>query len=85
MRLSLHSRPAHLTPLNTTLFAVTRNETADRAQEQYFSDAVFRRITDFPDLFTTNPELVNRGIGLQPQALADFRLNRGEEDSGGKP
>jgi len=26
----------------------------------------------FSDLFTTNPELIKRGIGLQPEAFADF-------------
>ena len=40
---------------------------------------------DLNSFFATNPELVKRGIGLQPQALADFRLNRGEEDSAAKP
>ena len=27
---------------------------------------------DFPDLFATNPEVVKRGMGLQPEAFADL-------------
>ncbi len=30
---------------------------------------------DFPDLFATNPDLVKRGIGLQPEAFKDFHFN----------
>lgn len=29
---------------------------------------------DFPDLFATNPEVVERGIGLQPEAFRDFHF-----------
>jgi tetratricopeptide (TPR) repeat protein len=29
---------------------------------------------DFDEFFTTNPELVLRGIGLQPEAFSDFKL-----------
>jgi len=29
---------------------------------------------DFPDLFATDPEVVRRGIGLQPEAFKDFRF-----------
>ncbi|MEI6337004.1 MAG: right-handed parallel beta-helix repeat-containing protein [Verrucomicrobiota bacterium] len=31
---------------------------------------------DFPDFFTTNPELEKRGIGLQPAAFEDFHFNK---------
>ena len=31
---------------------------------------------DFDSFFTTNPELIKRGIGLQPQAFRDFRFDR---------
>jgi len=30
----------------------------------------------FPDLFATNPEVVARGMGLQPAAFADFHFNK---------
>ncbi len=30
---------------------------------------------DFPDVFATNPKLVERGIGLQPEAFKDFHFN----------
>jgi len=29
---------------------------------------------DFPDFFATNPEVVKRGIGLQPEKFRDFRF-----------
>jgi len=31
---------------------------------------------DFPDLFATNPEVMARGMGLQPAAFADFHFNQ---------
>jgi hypothetical protein len=30
---------------------------------------------DFPDLFATNPQCVARGVGLVPEAFADFHFN----------
>lgn len=33
---------------------------------------------DFPDVFATHPEVVQKGIGLQPEAFADFHFNRAE-------
>lgn len=35
-----------------------------------------KRDLDFSDLFATHPEFVERGIGLQPEAFADFHFNR---------
>lgn len=40
---------------------------------------VHKRELDFPDLFATNPELVKRGIGLQPEAFKDFHFNKNKE------
>jgi len=37
-----------------------------------------RRGLDFPGLFTTNPDLIKRGVGLQPDAFQDFHFNRPE-------
>jgi len=34
---------------------------------------------DFPDLFATNPRLVKLGIGLQPEAFADFHFHKTKE------
>ena len=31
---------------------------------------------DFDSFFTTNPELIKRGIGLQPEAFKDFHFNK---------
>lgn len=39
------------------------------------TDRMGRNI-DFPALFTTRPELIERGIGLQPDAFTDFHFNR---------
>jgi hypothetical protein len=35
---------------------------------------------DFDSFFATNPVVVERGIGLQPEAFADFRFGRGDDD-----
>lgn len=35
------------------------------------------RNLDFHDLFTRHPELIERGIGLQPEAFADFHFRTG--------
>ena len=32
-------------------------------------------VGDFPDTFSTSPDLVERGIGLQPEAFADFHFH----------
>ncbi|MFN0077983.1 MAG: hypothetical protein ACKVY0_16120 [Prosthecobacter sp.] len=37
-------------------------------------DATFK--ADFDAFFTTNPELIKRGIGLQPEAFKDFHFNQ---------
>ena len=37
-------------------------------------DATFK--VDFDAFFTTNPELIKRGIGLQPEAFKDFHFNQ---------
>lgn len=31
---------------------------------------------DFDSFFATNPEVIRRGIGLQPEAFKDFPFNR---------
>lgn len=36
---------------------------------------VGREDLDFPHLFATHPELIERGIGLQPDVFADFHFN----------
>ena len=55
----------------------------ERADEdgvpRYLGDALISlRELDFPDLFATNPDLVERGIGLQPEAFEDFHFNVAE-------
>ena len=73
--LAAYEKKAGVKPRNLVanpLFAVTQSETADLTRDQFFSDAILRAITDFQDLFTTNPELIKRGIGLQPDAFGDF-------------
>lgn len=34
---------------------------------------------DFPGLFATNPDVIEKGIGLQPEAFADFHFNQDKE------
>jgi hypothetical protein len=42
-------------------------------KEYYLGDRIgTKKDLDFPDLFATNPEVVKRGIGLQPEAFKDF-------------
>ena len=76
--LAAYEKKAGVKPRNLVanpLFAVTQSETADLTRDQFFSDAILRAITDFQDLFTTNPELIKRGIGLQPDAFDDFHFS----------
>jgi hypothetical protein len=41
---------------------------------------------DFPQLFTTHPELIERRIGLIPAEFADFHFHRASTpDAAGKP
>ncbi len=39
---------------------------------------IHKRDLDFPDLFAANPKLVERGIGLQPEAFKDFHFTVGD-------
>ena len=40
---------------------------------------------DFPDFFATNPEVVARGIGLQPDEFKDFHFNAAKAPSAPQP
>lgn len=40
-----------------------------------FQDRSVNAMTDFPDLFATDPELLKRDVGLQQEAFADFHFN----------
>ncbi|MFN2351764.1 MAG: hypothetical protein ABR497_07445, partial [Kiritimatiellia bacterium] len=51
----------------------------DIGKGEYFSDTMASRVHDFPDLFVTNPEIMKRGIGLDPEAFADFHFNGKEQ------
>lgn len=41
----------------------------------FIPDWMFNKPMDFPDLFTTDSELIQRGIGLRPEAFKDFHFN----------
>ncbi len=41
-----------------------------------FQDRMVNAMTDFPDLFATDRQLLDRGIGLQPEAFGDFHFNQ---------
>ena len=41
---------------------------------EYLADAA--NPVDFDDFFATNPDLLKRGVGLQPEAFADFQFHK---------
>lgn len=52
-------------------------ELDSRGQPHYFPDSLLsKEDLDFPDLFVTDPEMRQRGIGLDPAAFEDFHFNR---------
>jgi len=62
-------------------FAGTRDmPKLDHAGEEvYLVDRLIgKQDLDFSDLFAANPEVVEQGIGLQPEAFKDFHFNRGK-------
>lgn len=49
----------------------------DEGEPIYIVDRLIsKQDLDFPDLFATNPEVVQRDIGLQPEAFEDFHFNQ---------
>jgi len=53
------------------------NATDRHGNPMFMPDAVaWKRNLDFPDLFTTNPMLMERKIGLEPEAFTDFHFAR---------
>jgi hypothetical protein len=74
-RLAEYEKKVGLEGANLTAnprFSVAKGD-EELAKEQYFTEVLLHRIRDFPDLFATNPEVVERGIGLQPDAFKDFQ------------
>lgn len=60
------------------VFAVEQDMPATNPEGQpvFLPDRVIGiRTLDFPDLFTADPELKQRGIGLQPEVFKDFHFN----------
>ncbi len=78
-RMSLAEYQSRFAPGSTSRFGDPQFaivETFDaEAREGYTGDRIAGRAVDFPDLFVTNPELDNLGIGLDPAAFADFHFN----------
>ncbi len=76
-RMSLADYQKQFAPHSTSVFAdpvfarVLEMDAAER--DQYQGDRVANLATDFADLFVTNPELVGRGVGLQPEAFSSVR------------
>ncbi len=57
-------------------FAGLRGKTA---KSGYQPDAAIQSGKfDFPDFYSTNPEIVRRGIGLEPARFADFHFQKGK-------
>lgn len=48
----------------------------DEGEPIFLADRlIHKRDLDFPDLFATHPDLVEHGIGLEPEAFEDFHFN----------
>ena len=79
-RISLAEYRAMIRPTDSIFADPQLRETADMkpvevkgVKEYYLGDRIgTKKDLDFPDLFATNPEVVRRGIGLQPEAFKDF-------------
>ncbi len=48
---------------------------AGAEETEMFEDGILRQIDDFSDAFATNPQLIERGIGLIPEAFNDFHFH----------
>ncbi len=58
---------------------VAMPETDAEGKPVFLVDSLLnKKDLDFPDLFATNPEVVKRGIGLQPEAFKEFHFNTKE-------
>ncbi len=60
-------------------FKVTVGMKEERKMGKYGPEILLDRIVsirplDFPDLFATNPDVIGKGIGLQPEAFKDFHF-----------
>src|SRR5690606_17306445 len=40
-----------------------------------------REMWDFPDFYATDPEVVRRGIGLQPEQFSDFHFHNHQREN----
>ena len=62
-------------------FVVSLTEPASGDAEEttadggWFNDSLMREVHDFPDVFVTDPVLIERGIGLIPSEFADFQFD----------
>ena len=62
--------------VNPGFKATVDMKTADKDGKPVFlvDQLLGKKDLDFPDLFATDPEVVKRGIGLQPEAFKDFQF-----------
>ncbi len=82
VRMTFHEFKERFNPDSTSLVADPEFAAAkaiDHGDEsgdaRYIVDVLMRdRSLDFNDLFATNPEVVERDIGLQPEAFKDFKF-----------
>lgn len=78
VRMGLEEYSRRVMPTNSMVadpgFPALAHLTAEE-KKTYFMEHLYRAKTlDFPDFFATNPELIKRGIGLQPKAFQDFKF-----------
>lgn len=77
-RMSLEEYSKRVTPTNSIVADPGFPALADLTPEQkksYFMDLLYKAGSlDFPDFFATNPEVVKRGMGLQPEAFRGFKF-----------
>ena len=78
VRMSLEEYSRRVTPTSSIVADPGFPALADLSPEQkksYFMDLLYKAGSlDFPDFFATNPEVVKRGMGLQPEAFRGFKF-----------
>ena len=88
VRMGLEEYSRRVMPTNSLLadpgFPALAHLTAGEKQN-YFMDLLYRAgPLDFRDFFATNPEVVKRGIGLQPEAFQSFKFEAKTDGDTGK-
>ncbi len=62
-------------------FVALEEDEEDTPTNGFFDGAILRKGNDFPDFFTTHPDLIERGIGLIPEDFDDFHFHINLKDN----